>query len=484
MNKWQWAQQKKFEQDRRSFLMKSGVGLGSIASMGLLGNESALAQASVDTGILGTGHHTARAKRVIHLHMLGAISCVDTFDYKPVLREMHGQEIPPSVKGDGRVSTMSAGQSAFPIAGSIAEFNQGGQSGAWISDLLPYTREIADELCFIKTMNTEQINHDPAAKFLYTGFQLSGRPTTGAWINYALGSDNSDLPSFVVMNAGDGRGVPQDTGNWGSGFLPSHHQGVEFRAAADPVLYVNNPDGQQREDRRDLLDALGDLAETQFDLSNDPEVLSKISQYEMAFRMQKSVPEVADISDEPDYILDMYGPEVHRPGSHARNCLIARRLCERGVKYINVFQLGWDHHGSIQGALPELCQQVDQPSAALVMDLKQRGLLDDTLVMFGSEFGRTPFIQGDINSPLYGRDHHGSNFTWWFAGAGTKAGYTHGETDDFNYNIVKDPVHIHDLNATIMHILGIDHTRLTYRFQGRDFRLTDAHGEVVHQILT
>jgi hypothetical protein len=471
---------------RRAFLLSAGAGLGAVSLLDVFGG-GAFAQttggAAANIGAFGTGHVPARAKRVIMLHMLGAISHVDTFDYKPTLERMHGEDIPPSVRETQRLSTMSNGQSAFPIIGPLRPFRRHGESGAWVSDFLPHTGAIADELCFVKSLHTEHVNHDPASKFLHTGFQLAGRPSAGAWIDYALGADNRDLPSFVVMNSGISQGVPQDSAIWGAGFLPSHHQGVEFRAAEDPVLYVNNPDGIERTDRRAMLDALADLAGLQHTTSNDPEILSRISQYEMAYRMQASVPEVADISDEPDYVLEMYGPDVHMSGTFARNCLIARRLCERGVKFQTLFGMGWDHHLAIKQTFPVRCREIDQPSAALVMDLKQRGLLEDTLVMFGSEFGRTPFAQGDIDNPLVGRDHHGGCFTWWFAGGGVKAGYTHGETDEFSYNIVRDPVHIHDLNATLLHILGIDHERLTYRFQGRDYRLTDVHGKVVHEIL-
>jgi hypothetical protein len=472
------------DQQRRSFLMRAGVGLGALSAAELLGTN-AFAQGSApvpNTGVLGTGHMPARAKRVICLHMLGAISHVDTFDYKPTLVKMHGQNIPDSVRNTQRLSTMSAGQSAFPIVKPISPFKQRGKSGAWISDLLPYTAGIADDLCIIKTMHTEHVNHDPASKFLHTGFQLAGRPSAGAWVSYALGSDNQNLPNYVVMNAGSAMGVPLDTASWGAGFLPSHHQGVVFRSGDDPVLYVNNPDGIKGKDRREMLNALARLAETDYQASKDAEIQSRISQYEMAYRMQTSVPEIADISDEPKHVLDMYGPDVHTPGTYARNCLVARRLIERGVKYVTLFGMGWDLHGGLEALLPVRCRMVDQASAALVTDLKQRGLLDDTLVIFGSEFGRTPFAQGALKAN-YGRDHHGGNFTWWMAGAGTKAGYTHGETDDFSYSIVKDPVHIHDFNATLMKILGIDHTRLTFRFQGRDFRLTDVHGEVVDQVL-
>lgn len=475
-----------FDRARRSFMLQAGAGLGALSLLDVIGG-GAFAQSTgvepMNIGTLGAGHHTARAKRVICLHMLGAISHVDTFDYKPTLVRMHGQNLPESVRNTQRLSTMSNGQSAFPIIAPLRPFRQHGESGAWVSDFLPHVGAIADELCFVKTVHTEHVNHDPASKFLHTGFQLAGRPSAGAWLSYALGSDNRDLPNFVVMNSGVSVGVPQDAAIWGAGFLPSHHQGVEFRAAEDPVLYVNDPESIDRTDRRAMLDALAELAGLQHQTSQDPEILSRVSQYEMAYRMQASVPEIADIADEPESVLQMYGPDVQRPGTFARNCLIARRLAERGVKYTVLFGMGWDHHLAIKQSFPVRCQEIDQPSAALVMDLKQRGLLDDTLVMFGSEFGRTPFAQGDIDNPLVGRDHHGGCFTWWFAGGGVRAGYSHGETDEFSYNIVEDPVHIHDLNATLLHILGIDHERLTFRFQGRDYRLTDVHGKVVHAFL-
>jgi hypothetical protein len=469
---------------RREFLLRSIGGLGALSLLELAGGAALGAGTeTMNVGVLGSGQFPARAKRVILLHMLGAISHVDTFDYKPMLVKMEGQNLPESVRSTQRLSTMSNGQSAFPIVGPLRPFRQHGESGAWVSDFLPYTGAIADELCFVKSMYTEHVNHDPASKFLHTGFQLAGRPSAGAWVSYALGSDNRDLPNFIVMNSGVSQGVPQDAAIWGSGFLPSHHQGVEFRAAADPVLYVNNPDGIDRGDRRAMLDTLGRLASLQHEQSRDPEILSRMSQYEMAYRMQASVPEVADISDEPEHVLAMYGPDVTTPGTFARNCLVARRLAERGVKYQTLFGMGWDHHLAIKQNFPIRCREIDQPAAALVMDLKQRGLLEDTLVMFGSEFGRTPFAQGQIDNPLVGRDHHGGCFTWWFAGGGVKAGHTHGETDDFSYNVVKNGVHIHDLNATLLYLLGIDHERLTFRFQGRDFRLTDVHGKVVKEIV-
>jgi len=473
----------KVNQSRRSFLLRTAFGLGSVSLAELLGGRDVFAvRDPQNVGVLGSPDFAPRAKRVIQLHMLGAISHVDTFDYKPMLEKMHGQEMPESVRSKGRLSTMTAGQSSFTILGPLGKFKQRGQSGAWVSDLLPNIATVVDDLCFIKTVYTEHVNHDPASKFLHTGFQLTGRPSAGAWVSYALGSDNQDLPNYIVMNSGINQGVPQDAAIWGAGFLPSHHQGVMFRSGDDPVLYLSNPEGTEARDRRELLDALGKLAGVQHTVSNDPEILSRVSQYEMAYRMQASVPEVADISNEPQHVLDMYGPDVQKPGTFARNCLIARRLAERGVKFITLFGMGWDHHAAITTNLPLRCKDVDQGAAALVKDLKQRGMLDDTLVLFGSEFGRTSFAQGGLKAN-YGRDHHGGCFTWWMAGAGVKAGYTHGETDDFSYTVVKDGVHIHDLNATLLNILGIDHERLTFKYQGRDFRLTDVHGSVVKQVL-
>ena len=478
---------------RRKVLLNTGAGLGGLALADILAGSAAKSSAAnsmpsgapvIDKGVLQAGQFPAKAKRVIWIHMWGAVSQVDTFDYKPTLIKMHGQQIPPSVKNKGgRVSAMSAAQSSFPLIKPMREFNQYGQSGAWVSDLFPHQAKIVDDVAFIKTVWTEHVNHDPAAKFLHTGFQISGRPSAGAWVNYALGTDNNDLPSFVVLaSVGTGAGQGVDAAAFGSGFLPSHHQGVQFRSGADPVLYVNSPDGVDRQDRRQQLDVLGALSKVQYERSGDPEILSKITQYEMAYRMQDSVPEVADIANEPQHVLDLYGPDVMKPGTFARNCLIARRLVERNVKFIEVIMTGWDHHTGLEARHPIDCQLCDQPTAGLVMDLKQRGLLDDTLVIFGSEFGRTSFAQGDI-SGNWGRDHHGGAFTYWMAGGGVKAGYSHGETDDFSYNIVKDPVAIHDLQATMLRLMGIDHKQLTYHYQGRDFRLTDVHGEVIREVL-
>ena len=419
---------------------------------------------------------------MIFVHTLGAISQADTFDYKPMLEQMHGEELPPSVRGTRRLSTMVGGQTSFPIVGPVAPFKQYGESGAWVSDLLPYTSEIVDDLCFIKSMYTEQVNHDPAAKFLHTGFQLPGRPSDGAWLSYALGSNNKDLPAFVVMESGSASAVPNDTANYGTGFLPSQYQGVKFRPGEDPVPYVSNPEGLTSDSRTAMLDVVSSLARDQYQVSRDPDILSRVVQYEMAHRMQTSVPELADISSEPQHILDMYGEDVHTPGSFARNALLARRLAERDVRYVGLFDMGWDAHAGIAGLEPRKCGDIDQGVAALVKDLKQRGLLEDTLVIFATEFGRTAFAQGTLTSN-YGRDHHGGNFVYWMAGAGVKAGMSHGESDDFSYNIASDPVSIHDFSATMLHLLGIDHERLTFRYQGRDFRLTDIHGRVVHEIL-
>jgi len=480
-----------FDLARRKFLLQLGAGFGWVTAAELLGTP-AWAQvqrsgtpggdARYSRGMLTAPHVKPTAKRIIYLHMLGAVSQADTFDYKPMLEKMHGQEIPPSVRGNTRLSTMVQGQTSFPVVGPIAKFQPGGKSGAMISDLMPYTRKIADDISIIRTMHTEHVNHDPASKFLHTGFQIAGRPSGGAWVNYALGSNNQDLPTFIVMSSGQANGVPIDAAAWGSGFLPSHYQGVLFRSSQQPVPYIGNPGGLTSKDRRAMLDAIADVANLQHQVSHDPEIPSKLSQYEMSYRMQTSVPEVADISDEPDHVLDLYGPDVRRPGTFARNCLLARRLAERDVRFTMVVQLGWDHHFGIPRLLPASCVTVDQPSAGLVADLKQRGMLDDTLVIFGTEFGRTSFAQGALKGD-YGRDHHGGNFSVWMAGGGVKGGLVYGETDDFSYNIAKDPVHIHDFNATVLRTLGIDHTKLTYRAQGRDFRLTDVFGKVVTPLL-
>jgi len=478
------------DRERRSFLLRACCGLGGLAAAELLGSKPVRASATSskppvrpNLGTLGTGQFPARAKRVIYIHTLGAYSCVDLFDYKPALIKMNAQPMPASVLGAERLSVMSSGQSSFTIAGPLAPFRQHGQSGVWVSDLLPHIAGIVDDLCFVRSMYSEQVNHDPASKLLHTGFQLTGRPSAGAWVSYALGSDNSDFPSFVVMNSGHANGVPQDPAIWGPGFLPSQYQGVEFRSSKEPVLYLENIGGVTSPERRALLDSIAALSRLDYASQHDPEILSRISQYEMAYRMQHSIPEVADLSTEPKSVLDMYGPEATQSGTYAHNCIIARRLAERGVKFITLYPMDWDHHFLISTLLPPQCKMIDQPTAGLIRDLKQRGMLEDTLVVFGGEFGRTPFAQGLLSDPKWGRDHHGGNFTWFLAGGGTKAGYTHGETDDFNYTVVKDKVETYDLNATLLYLLGIDHLSLTYRYQGRDFRLTDVHGQVVKQLI-
>jgi hypothetical protein len=436
---------------------------------------------------LPSTHFPAKAKRVIYLVMSGGPSHIDLFDYKPALQKLNGTELPASVRRGQRVTGMTAGQKSFPCAAPIFKFAQHGQCGAWVSDLLPHTATIVDDIAICKTLNTEAINHDPAITFLQTGAQQPGRPSLGAWLSYGLGSDNDDLPCFVVMiSQGSGNKTDQPIFSrlWGSGFLPSEHQGVRFRSQGDPVLYLSNAPGVGVASRRAMLDGVGQLNEIAAEELGDPEITTRIAQYEMAFRMQTSVPSLTDLSDEPQRIIDMYGiNDSGVDGGYARNCLLARRMAERGVRFIQLMHRGWDQHSSLPAQIRGQCRDVDQPSAALIKDLKERGLLDDTLVIWGGEFGRTVYSQGALTKDNYGRDHHGRCFTMWAAGGGFKPGITYGETDDFCYNIVSDPVHVHDWNATVLRCLGIDHLRLTYRFQGRDFRLTDVHGNVIPGLL-
>jgi len=470
---------------RRQFFGRSRIGLGAAALSMLLGAGSAHG-ARANVGHLPMLHNAPKAKRVIFLFQSGGPSTIDLFDYKPELHKVHGTELPASVRMNQRLTGMTSGQSAFPVVSSQYRFSQYGQSGMWVSELMPHTARIVDEICMIKTTNTEAINHDPAITYCQTGSQQPGRPSMGSWISYGLGSENQDLPAFIVLlSKGSAERDQQALFQrlWGSGFLPSEHQGVSFQSGADPVLYLSNPAGIDDNARRRLLDHLAQLNQQHFQEFNDPEIVARIAQYEMAYRMQQSVPDLVDISDEPEHILDMYGPDVHRPGSYAANCLLARRLAERDVRFIQLYHRGWDQHGDLPRDLSLQCKDVDQPSAALVKDLKQRGLLEDTLVIWGGEFGRTVYCQGALHPENYGRDHHGRCFALWMAGGGVKAGMTYGETDDYCYNIVKDPVHVHDLQATILHLLGVDHERLTYRFQGRDFRLTDVHGTPVYDIM-
>ena len=468
--------------NRRTFLSNGLFSLGSLALASMspvpaLGN---LLKPTKDE----LPHFTPKAKRIIYLFQSGAPSQMELFDYKPKLKEMFGEELPASVRGDQRVTGMTANQRSFPLAMGDFSFDRYGTSGAWLSDLMPYHREIVDELCFIKSMHTEAINHDPAITFIQTGSQQAGRPSIGAWISYGLGSENENLPSFVVLlSRGNEGGQPLYAKLWGSGFLPSENQGVMFRSGHDPVLYLNNPPGMDRESRRRMLDYLASLNESQYQHTHDENILSRIAQYEMAYRMQVAVPETLDISKEPDYIFDLYGEDARKPGTFAYNCLLARKLAENDVRFIQLYHQGWDMHGNLPNDIRKLSKSTDQGSAALIKDLKQRGLLEDTLVIWGGEFGRGCYSQGKLTPENYGRDHHPRCFTIWMAGAGVKKGITYGETDDFSYNITKDPVHVHDLQATILHLMGIDHLRFTRKYQGRRFRLTDVHGEVVHDIL-
>lgn len=463
-------------QGRRQFLGQLGLGTAALAS--LLTGEGYGQQN-------GLPHFAPRAKRVIYLFQAGGPSQLDLFDYKPGLLNFRMKDLPESVRMGQRLTGMTAHQVSFPTAPSIYKFAQHGQSGAWISELLPNIARISDRLTFIKSMYTEQINHDPAVTFSLTGFQLAGRPSMGSWISYGLGSDNQDLPAFIAMIsvAKSGGDQPLYDRLWGNGFLPSRYQGVKFHNGADPVLFLSNPEGMNKEVRRRFLDDLSALNQINGHEYGDPEIMSRVAQYEMAFRMQSSVPELTDLSKEPETVVSSYGPEARKPGTFAFNCLLARRLAERGVRFIQLFHRGWDHHGGLPKNISRVAPEVDQPTAALIEDLRQRGMLEDTLIVWGGEFGRTVYSQGRLTETDYGRDHHPRCYTVFLAGGGMKPGVTIGETDDFSYNIASDPVHVHDLNATILHALGIDHTRLTYRYQGRDFRLTDVHGNIVKKIL-
>jgi len=410
---------------------------------------------------------------------------MDLFDYKPMLNRMNGQEVSASVRLGQRLTTMSAFQSSLPLAGSVFKFQQHGRCGAWMSELLPQTAKVADELCIIKSMHTEAINHDPAITFFQTGSQQAGRPSMGSWLSYGLGSANENLPAFVVLISKNATSdQPLYARLWGNGFLPSVHQGVQFRAGKDPVLYLNNPAGVTGESRRKLLDGLAELHQLQFEDLGDPEINTRVAQYEMAYRMQTSVPEVMDIAREPEEIFELYGADSRQPGTFAANCLLARRLAERDVRFIQLYHQGWDHHGGLPKGIRKETAKTDQACAALILDLKRRGLLDDTIVIWGGEFGRTSYSQGKLTADDYGRDHHPRCFTMWAAGGGFKAGFSYGETDDFSYNVANDPVHVHDLQATILQQLGIDHEKLTFKYQGRRYRLTDVHGSVVKALLT
>jgi hypothetical protein len=468
--------------NRRHFLTRAGVSLGGMALGALLQREAAAAPDGRETPGHGP-HFPARAKRVIYLFQSGAPSQMDLFDYKPALKDKRGLELPNEVRMGQRITTMTSGQKSLPVAPSIFPFARHGKCGAWLSELLPHSARVVDDLCIIRSMQTEAINHDPAITFVQTGSQLAGRPSMGSWVAYGLGSMNQDLPAFVVLLSRGGSDQPLYDRLWGSGFLPTRYQGVKLHGGKEPVLYLANPAGCSPQTRRQQLDDLGELNRLRHAEAGDPEILTRVAQYELAYRMQSSVPELTDLSHEPAHVLDLYGPDVRKPGSYAANCLLARRLAERGVRFIQLYHMGWDQHSNLPKQIRNQCRDTDQPSAALVKDLKQRGLLDDTLIIWGGEFGRTIYSQGELTADNYGRDHHPRCFTIWLAGAGVKAGLTYGETDDFSYNIVRDPVEVYDLNATVLHLLGIDHTRLTFKFQGRDYRLTDVHGKVVKDLL-
>ena len=468
---------------RRQLFGRTAGGVGAAALASLLGNQvPAAASRDAAGGLPDFPNFAPRAKRVIYLFQSGAPSQLDLFDYKPQLAARRSEELPESIRKGQRLTGMTSSQPSFPVAPSIFKFSQHGESGAWVSDLLPHTAQVVDKLCFIKSMYTEAINHDPAITFFQTGAQLAGRPSAGAWVSYGLGSENQNLPAFVAM-VSSRIGQPLYDRLWGSGFLATKFQGVKFRSVGDPVLYLSDPPGIGGPARRRFLDDLASLNQLKLGEVGDPEIATRIAQYELAYRMQTSVPELTDVSDEPQSTFDLYGADAQKPGTFAYNCLLARRLSERGVRFVQLFHRGWDQHTKLPHDITRQCRATDQATAGLVKDLDERGLLDDTLVIWGGEFGRTVYCQGRLTAEDYGRDHHPRCFTVWMAGGGIKAGHSYGETDDYSYNITRDPVHVHDLNATILHCLGINHKKLTYHFQSRDHRLTDVHGNVVDEIL-
>jgi hypothetical protein len=474
---------------RRHFFARSSASLASLALGSLLLENNLASENTSKLGILpeidGLPHFPPKVKRVIYLFQAGGPAQMELFDHKPMLKKYHGQALPDSVRGNQRLTGMSSSQASIPLAGCFAEFSKQGTSGVELSNLLPHHAKIADNLCVLRGVYTDAINHDPAITFFQTGSQIAGRPCLGSWLSYGLGSENANLPAFIVMVSENAKkDQPLYSRLWSSGFLNSRHEGVQFLSGASPVPFLNNPDGVSSQSRRALLDSLGDLNRTQHERELDPEILSRIAQYEMAFRMQSSVPEATRIEDESEATLEMYGPDSKKPGTYAANCLMARRLAERGVRFIQLYHQGWDHHENLPPQMRAQCKQVDQPSAALVMDLKQRGMLDDTLVIFGGEFGRTSYSQGVLAGETYGRDHHSRCMSLWIAGGGIRSGTTYGQTDEFSFNVTDGAVHVHDLHATIMHLLGIDHERLTFKYQGRRFRLTDVHGRFIQPILS
>ena len=471
---------------RRRFFGRAATGIGAAALASLLQRDGYAAPHAQTGGLAGLPHFAPRAKRVIFLFQSGAPSQIDLFDYKPQLRKFHKQELPDSIRRGQRITGMTAGQDSFPVAASIFKFRRRGQSGAWLSELLPHTAGIVDDIALIRTMQTDAINHDPAITFINSGFQQPGRPSMGAWVSYGLGTENRDLPAFVVLvSQGSNKNAAQGIFSrlWGPGFLPSRYQGVKFRSSGDPVLYLSNPPGMDASTRRNIIDAAAAINRMRAEEFGDPEIETRIAQYEMAYRMQTSVPELMDLGGEPESTFKLYGEDARRPGSYAANCLLARRLVERGVRFVQLYHRGWDQHTDLPREIRLLAGDTDRGSAALVLDLKKRGLLKDTLVVWGGEFGRTVYCQGKLSESNYGRDHHPRCFTMWMAGGGVKPGIVLGETDDYSYNVVADPMHVYDLQATILHCLGIDHKKLTFKHQGRHFRLTDVHGKVVEPLL-
>jgi len=469
---------------RRHFLTKAGLGLGGAALGGLLFKDQFIGADSQAAMQLGVAQFAPKAKRIIYLFQNGAPSQLETFDYKPLLNKMHGEELPASIRMGQRLTGMTSNQEKFPLVGSTFNFAQHGQSGAWVSELFPHMAAIVDDLCFIKTMHTEAINHDPALTFFQTGAQQGNRPSMGAWMSYGLGSENSNLPSYcVLLSRGRGNGQGVYSKLWTNGFLDSVHQGVVFSSGEDPVLYLNNPEGHDKQNRRDMLDMLAKFNAASFENIGDPEIKTRIQQYEMSYRMQSAVPELTDFSKESNSTIKLYGPDCLVPGTYAANCLLARKLSESGVRFVQLYHQGWDTHGNLEGDMRMQAEDVDRASAGLIKDLKQRGLLDETLVIWGGEFGRTNYCQGALTKDSYGRDHHPKCFSLWMAGGGTKPGTVYGETDEFGYNIVKDPVSVHDFHATVLHLMGINHEQLTYKHLGRRYRLTDIAGEVVQGVI-
>ncbi len=472
---------------RRQLFGRTVNGVGTAALASLLNPQAfGATKAIAHPALPGFPNFAPKAKRIIYLHQSGAPSQMDLFDPKPMLSERFAEELPDSIRRGQRLTGMTSKQKNFPVAPSMFKFAQYGPNGTWLSELLPHTSKIAGDICVVKSMYTEAINHDPAITFIQTGSQVAGRPCFGSWISYGLGSENQDLPAFVVMiSRGTGRRFDQPLYDrlWASGFLPSKYQGVKFRSDGDPVLYLSNPAGVNDKIRRSMLDDIAKLNEQNLKEFADPEINTRIAQYEMAYRMQSSVPELTALNKEPDSTFEMYGPDSRKPGTYASNCILARRLAERGVRFIQLYHMGWDHHEGVPRQLPPQCMDTDQPSAALINDLKQRGMLDETLVVWGGEFGRTVYCQGNLSRENYGRDHHPRCYSLWMAGGGIKGGISYGATDDYSYNITENPVHVHDMNATLLHCMGVEHTKLTYRYQGRDFRLTDVHGEVVKPLL-